>query len=118
MALYTEALSRDAVDDIQGDPGSAVLHFLRHGDDPESIHTFSEKELSDQQDKIAKVTQGIRERNFEPSPNEYGVCKWCDYKDFICPAWEEWDLLPQDLEIDQSAKLWSNKFHSVRIPSE
>jgi len=89
MALYTEALSRDAVDDIQGEPGSAVLHFLRHGDDPESIHTFSEKELSDQQEKISKVTQGIRERNFEPSPNEYGVCKWCDYKDFICPAWEE-----------------------------
>ena len=89
MALYTEALSRDAVDDIEGNPGSAVLHFLRHGDDPESIHTFSEKELSDQQEKIAKVTQGIRERNFEPRPNEYGVCKWCDYKDFICPAWEE-----------------------------
>jgi len=50
---------------------------------------FSEKELSIQQEQIAKVTQGIRERNFEPKPNEYGVCKWCDYKDFICPAWEE-----------------------------
>ena len=89
MALYTEALSRDAVEDVRGKPGSAVLHFLRHGDDPESNHTFSAEELSAHREQIAKVTQGIRERNFKPKPNEYGVCKWCDYKDFICPAWEE-----------------------------
>ena len=89
MALYTEALSRDAVEDVRGKPGSAVLHFLRHGDDPESNHTFSAEELSAHREQISKVTQGIRERNFKPKPNEYGVCKWCDYKDFICPAWEE-----------------------------
>ena len=89
MALYTEALSRDAVEDIQGKPGSAVLHFLRHGDEPESSHAFSTDELAIQMEQITDVARGIRKRRFEPKPNEYGVCKWCDYKDFICPAWEE-----------------------------
>ena len=89
MALYSEALRRDAVDDLSGEPGETVLHYLRYPDEPLSSHTFSSEELETYLEKIEDVVGGIRKQQFEPKPNEYGVCKWCDFKEFLCPAWEE-----------------------------
>lgn len=88
MALYTEAILRDAVPGVKGNPGKANLHFLRHGDDPLSSHQFSEQNLQDSRIKISKVADGIRSGSFEPDKNEFN-CRYCDYKDFLCPAWEE-----------------------------
>lgn len=89
MALYTEALRRNAVDDLSGEPGETVLHYLRYPNDPQSIHTFSSEELEKSLELIAKVVGGIRKQMFNPKPNPYGVCKWCDFKEFLCPAWED-----------------------------
>ncbi|MDP6789682.1 MAG: ATP-dependent DNA helicase [Candidatus Marinimicrobia bacterium] len=88
MALYTEAILNDAVPDISGEPGKASLHFLRFGDDPLSSHSFSEDELEEYREKISDVADGIRSGSFETKKGDF-TCKYCDYKDFLCPAWEE-----------------------------
>ena len=88
MALYTEAILNDAVPDISGEPGKASLHFLRFGDDPLSSHSFSEDELEEYREKISDVADGIRSGSFETKKGDFN-CKYCDYKDFLCPAWEE-----------------------------
>ena len=88
MALYTEAILNDSVSDIKGNPGKAILHFLRHGDDPVSSHSFSKEELENSREKIRNVAGGIRSGSFETKKGKYN-CQYCDYKDFLCPAWEE-----------------------------
>ena len=88
MALYTEAILNDAVSDINGTPGKASLHFLRHVEDPLSSHTFSEEELEESRVKIRDVASGIRAGSFGTKKRDF-TCQYCDYKDFLCPAWEE-----------------------------
>jgi len=88
MALYSEAILRDAVPGINGNPGNASLHFLRYGDDPLSSHHFSEDDLEISREKIREVANGIRTGSFETKKSDYN-CQYCDYKDFICPAWED-----------------------------
>ena len=88
MALYSEAILRDAVPGINGNPGNASLHFLRYGDDPLSSHNFSEDDLEISREKIREVANGIRTGSFETKKSDYN-CQYCDYKDFICPAWED-----------------------------
>jgi len=88
MALYTEALLNDAVQGVSGKPGQASLHFLRFGDDPISSHKFSDDELEDYREKIRDVAGGIRSGSFETKKGDFN-CKYCDYKEFLCPAWEE-----------------------------
>ena len=88
MALYTEALLNDAVQGINGNPGEASLHFLRFGDDPLSSHRFSDEELEDYREKIRDVANGIRSGSFETKKSDF-TCQYCDYKEFLCPAWEE-----------------------------
>jgi DNA helicase-2/ATP-dependent DNA helicase PcrA len=88
MALYTEALLNDAVQGISGIPGEASLHFLRFGEDPLSSHEFSDEELEVYRDKISDVAEGIRSGLFETKKGNFN-CQYCDYKEFLCPAWEE-----------------------------
>ncbi len=88
MALYTEAIISKAFPDIKGEPGQAILHYLRFGDDPISSHKFSSDELEENKQKIRKIAEGIRNGEFETNKNDF-ICKNCDYKDFLCPAWEE-----------------------------
>ena len=88
MALYTEAILKNAVKDIKGKPGKASLHFLRFGDDPISSHKFTDEELEGIREKIRDVSNGIRSGHFETKKGEFN-CRYCDYKDFLCPAWEE-----------------------------
>ena len=88
MALYTEALLNGAIENISGKPGEAILHFLRFGDDPISAHIFTEEELENYRDKIRNVAIGIRSGSFETNKGDFN-CRYCDYKEFLCPAWEE-----------------------------
>ena len=88
MALYTEAIISNAFPDIKGNAGQAILHYLRFDDDPISSHKFTSDELEENKQKIRKIAQGIRNGEFETKKNDF-ICKNCDYKDFLCPAWEE-----------------------------
>ena len=88
LALYTEALKRDAVEDVKGKPGTTILHFLRHYEDPIESHTFTSDDLSKELEKVSKVAEGIRKNEFPTKPGDYN-CQHCDYRQFLCPAWEE-----------------------------
>ena len=88
LALYTEALKRDAVEGVKGTPGTTILHFLRHYEDPIESHTFTSDDLSKEIKKVSKVAEGIRKNEFPTKPGDYN-CQHCDYRQFLCPAWEE-----------------------------
>ena len=88
LALYTEALKRDAVEDVKGKPGTTILHFLRHYEDPIESYTFTSDDLSKELEKVSKVAEGIRKNEFPTKPGDFN-CQHCDYRYFLCPAWEE-----------------------------
>ncbi|MBT3300452.1 MAG: ATP-dependent helicase [Candidatus Marinimicrobia bacterium] len=88
LALYIEALNRGAVKDVKGETGAAQLLYLKDLDTPLDPHEFNEKELEKHLEKVRKAADGIRNGIFEPKPGPF-VCKYCDYQDFLCPAWEE-----------------------------
>ena len=88
LALYIEALNRGAVKEIKGATGTAQLLYLKDLDTPLEPHEFSEKELEKHLDKVRKAADGIRNNKFEPKPSPFN-CQYCDYQDFLCPAFEE-----------------------------
>lgn len=88
LALYIEAIGRDAVEGVSGSPGNAALFWLRRKEEPVDSHVFSREELAAHMKQISSVADGIRDGIFEPRPNEFN-CRKCDYKDFLCQAWEE-----------------------------
>ena len=88
MALYTEALLKNSIKGAKGKPGQASLHYLRFGEDPLSSHIFSNEELDDFRIKVKKVADGIRSESFETKKEDFN-CRYCDYKEFLCPAWEQ-----------------------------
>ena len=88
LALYAEALKRDAVEGVIGKPGSTIFHFLRHPDDPLESHVFETEDLNKQMEKVAVVAAGIRSYEFPTKPGDFS-CRNCDYREFLCPAWEE-----------------------------
>ena len=47
-----------------------------------------EDDLEISREKISEVANGIRTGSFETKKSDYN-CQYCDYKDFICPAWED-----------------------------
>ena len=61
---------------------------MRFGEDPISSHKFTDEELEGIREKIRDVSNGIRSGHFETKKGEFN-CRYCDYKDFLCPAWEE-----------------------------
>jgi len=87
LALYTEALQRNAIAGIKGDVSSAHLHFLRHPEDPIESHSFSKEDLVKQITKVEKAAKGIRRKEFDPKTGWH--CDNCDYQEFLCPAWED-----------------------------
>lgn len=86
LALYTEALRRNAVEGVEGTPVLVRLHFLRYPDDPIESHVFEPGDLTKHLDKVKEAANGIRKRKFNPIVGRH--CNYCDYRDFLCPAWE------------------------------
>ena len=39
-------------------------------------------------EKVSKVAEGIRKNEFPTKPGDFN-CQHCDYRYFLCPAWEE-----------------------------
>jgi len=89
LALYAMYIQQaEAIGDHQlrrGGNLELTYYFLR-AEEPEVTVTFSDQELSDFRQRIARVAEGIRRRDF-PHRRDYH-CNFCDYKDLICPAWE------------------------------
>jgi DNA helicase-2/ATP-dependent DNA helicase PcrA len=87
LALYIEAIKRNAIQGIAGKPGKAILHYLRYPEDPLNEHNFTESDWLKAEQKIKNAAHGIRRQDFSPKPDNY-KCKSCDYRDFLCSAWE------------------------------
>ena len=87
LAIYSLYLSLTSEEDLQGLPEWAGLYFLREPEDPLKVHTFTEEELSNTQNDIIEVASKIRQKEFAPCKGFH--CSWCDYKDLLCPEWEE-----------------------------
>ena len=88
MALYAMyILQADELGGRELAPGGIDLtyYFLR-AEEPEVTVSFNEEELAEFRQRVAQAADGIRRRDF-PHRKDYH-CKYCDYKDLICPAWE------------------------------
>jgi len=86
LAVYSMFLKQSDSDKFGGLPASASLHFLRDEDKPIRSHSFTTDELEKTEEKITKVAASIRRKEFEVKPGKH--CDWCDYKNLICPEWE------------------------------
>ena len=87
LAIYSMYLEQSNDPKFGGLPESASLYFLREEEKPVKSHHFEPEELLDKEEKIKDVAQGIRNRKFSPKTGRH--CDWCDYKNFICPAWDD-----------------------------
>ena len=87
LAIYSMYLEQSNDPNFGGLPESASLYFLREEEKPIKSHHFEQEELLDKEEKIKAVAQGIRNREFPTATGRH--CDWCDYKNFICPAWED-----------------------------
>jgi RecB family exonuclease len=87
LALYVEAIKRNAIEDVKGEPGYAKLYYLRHPGDPIDQHDFSTADWKKIEEKITLVAKNIRRNEFEPLPEDH-KCNYCDYREFLCPSWE------------------------------
>jgi DNA helicase-2/ATP-dependent DNA helicase PcrA len=87
LAIYSMYLEQSNDPKFGGLPESANLYFLREEEKPMKSHHFEAEELLEKEEKIKAVAQGIRNREFSPITGRH--CEWCDYKNFICPAWED-----------------------------
>ena len=87
LAIYSMFLQHEKQLEFHGIPESAALYFLRETEDPLKTHKFSSIELIEMRNKILEVGKNIRNQNFAPCKGFH--CDWCDYKNLLCPEWEE-----------------------------
>ena len=87
LAVYSMYLEQ--LDDkiIGGLPISASLYFLREDEKPMRSHSFTNDQIGETKEKIIEVAAGIKRKEFQAITGKH--CDWCDYKNFICPAWED-----------------------------
>ena len=87
LAIYSMYLEKSDDPNFGGLPESASLYFLRDEEKPIKSHSFKPEELLEKEEEIKSVARSIRSQEFKPITGRH--CDWCDYKNFICPAWEE-----------------------------
>ena len=87
LAVYSMYLEQLEDDEIGGLPESSKLYFLRDEEEPVRDHSFTSEEIAKTKEKILAVAAGIRKREFSAIKGKH--CDWCDYKNLICPAWEQ-----------------------------
>jgi len=86
LAIYSLFLEQADKEQYGGLPESAMLYFLRE-DEPIREHQFTTEELDNVSIRITDIAAKIRNEEFEPCKGFH--CDWCDYKNLLCPEWEE-----------------------------
>ena len=87
LAIYSMYLEQLNDEKIGGIPLQSSLYFLRDEKEPMRGHVFTSNQIGKTKEKIIDVAAGIQSRKFEAKTGFY--CDWCDYKNLVCPAWEE-----------------------------
>lgn len=86
LAIYSLFLQQAKKDEYGGIPESALLYFLRE-EEPIREHKFTQEELDQISNRIVDIAGKIRNDEFGPCKGFH--CDWCDYKNLLCPGWEE-----------------------------
>ena len=86
LAIYSMYLESCDDKEINGLPDKASLYFLRQEEKPIRSYSFSKKELDEKKNFIKSVANDIKAQKFQPKTGKH--CDWCDYKNFICPSWQ------------------------------
>ena len=86
LAIYSMYLESCDDKDIKGLPEKASLYFLRQEEKPIRSYSFSKEELDEKKNFIKNVANDIKQQRFQPKTGKH--CDWCDYKNFICPSWQ------------------------------
>lgn len=71
-------------------PDAVTYYYLRE-EEPEVTIRYQPGELAGHEERIAAVVDGIRAGQF-PTTDDTRTCNFCDYKDLICPKWEQGSL--------------------------
>jgi len=87
LAIYSMYLKQEDKLTFGEIPESAGLYFLREVTEPIRSHRFTTEELLSTREKIIGVGKDIRQQKFSPCKGFH--CDWCDYKNLLCPEWEE-----------------------------
>ncbi len=87
LAIYSMYLEQAEDSEFGGLPELASLYLLREEEKAVKSYAFQPEDLLAKEEEIITVATGIRNREFDPTTGRH--CDWCDYKNFICPAWEE-----------------------------
>lgn len=87
LAIYSMYLQQEKQLEFGGLPESTALYFLREEEEPLRAHKFATTELIEMQENILEVGKNIRQQKFTPCKGFH--CDWCDYKNLLCPEWEE-----------------------------
>ena len=87
LAVYSMYLEQLDDKQIGGLPVSASLYFLREKEKPIRSHSFTTDQIGEAKEKIIQVAAGIRKKEFDAKTGKH--CDWCDYKNLVCPAWEQ-----------------------------
>ena len=87
LAVYSMYLEQLDDKQIGGLPASASLYFLREKEKPIRSHSFTTDQIGEAKEKIIQVAAGIRKKEFDAKTGKH--CDWCDYKNLVCPAWEQ-----------------------------
>lgn len=86
LAIYSMYLEQEKQLEFGGLPESTALYFLRE-EEPFRTHKFTVTELLEIRENILEVGKNIRNQKFAPCKGFH--CDWCDYKNLLCPEWEE-----------------------------
>ena len=71
-------------------PEAVTYYYLREEEPEVTIH-YEPGDLSGHEERVAAVAAGIRAGDF-PTTENTRTCDFCDYKDLICPKWEQRSL--------------------------
>ena len=71
-------------------PDAGTYYYLRE-EEPEVTIRYQPGELSGHEERITAVVEGIRAGKF-PTTEDTRTCDFCDYKDLVCPKWEQGSL--------------------------
>ncbi len=88
LAIYALFITRAKSDDPQVQlgrvPDELTLLYLRHTEPAVTVH-YTTEELDRFEGQIVETAAAIRRGEFEPKVGFN--CKYCDYKNLICPEW-------------------------------
>ncbi len=92
LGLYAIYVEQAQGVDLSGQPLGElprnVTYYYLRSDEPEVQVQFAADDLDDHRARVKATADGIRDGIFEETGDDW-TCQYCDYKDLICPKFEQ-----------------------------